>query len=128
MLGIVAALAVAGCGRAKIDFTHDTKPPVVRLIEPPLRKIVREVGQPSFIESYERTSIFNKPSAYIEKWIVDIGDRVKKNDVLAILFAPSGSNSSRRRRQRSCSTESESPWPSSRWKSPRPTSPRPRLS
>ena len=49
---------------------------------------MRVVGQPSFIESYERTSIFNKPTAYIDKWIVDIGDKVKKNDVLANLFAP----------------------------------------
>jgi multidrug efflux pump subunit AcrA (membrane-fusion protein) len=62
--------------------------PQVRVIQPPVRTIVRVVGQPSFIESYERTSIYNKPSAYIEKWIVDIGDRVKKSDVLAILFAP----------------------------------------
>ena len=49
---------------------------------------MRIVGQPSFIESYERTSIYPKPTAYIRKWIVDIGDKVKKNDVLATLFAP----------------------------------------
>ena len=60
----------------------------MRLIQPPVRKIVRVVGQPSFIESYERTSIYPKPTAYIQKWIVDIGDKVKKNDVLATLFAP----------------------------------------
>jgi multidrug efflux pump subunit AcrA (membrane-fusion protein) len=60
----------------------------VRLIQPPVRKIVRVVGQPSFIESYERTSIYPKMTAYIEKWIVDIGDRVKKGDVLATLFVP----------------------------------------
>ena len=60
----------------------------MRLIQPQPRKIVRVVGQPSFIESYERTSIYPKPTAYIEKWIVDIGDKVKKVDVLATLFAP----------------------------------------
>ena len=27
-------------------------------------------------------------TAYIEKWIVDIGDKVKKGDVLATLFVP----------------------------------------
>jgi HlyD family secretion protein len=88
VFGVLAALTAAGCGRAKIDFKGDTKPPTVSLVQPPVRTIVRVVGQPSFIESYERTSIYNKPSAYIEKWIVDIGDRVKKNDVLAVLFAP----------------------------------------
>ena len=50
---------------------------------PRLRTIVRTVGQPSFIEAYERTSIYPKLTAYIEKWIVDIGDKVKKDQVLA---------------------------------------------
>ena len=60
----------------------------MRLVQPPIRNIVRVVGQPSFINSYERTSIYPKMTAYIEKWIVDIGDKVKKGDVLATLFVP----------------------------------------
>jgi multidrug efflux pump subunit AcrA (membrane-fusion protein) len=58
------------------------------MIHPQLRKISWEVGQPSFIESYERTSIYPKVTAFIEKWNVDIGDKVKKGDVLADLFVP----------------------------------------
>jgi multidrug efflux pump subunit AcrA (membrane-fusion protein) len=46
------------------------------------------VGQPSFVESYERTSIFPKVTGYIKKWNVDIDDKVKKGDVLATLFVP----------------------------------------
>ncbi len=89
VLWLLTALATPGCGHEdKIDFTSDTKPPDLRLIRPQVRKIVRGVEQPSFIESYERTSIFPKPTAYIQKWIVDIGDKVKKGDVLANLFAP----------------------------------------
>ena len=89
LIGLVPAVGLAGCGhRAKISFKDTEKPPTFEVIRPPLRNIVRVVGQPSFIESYERTSIFPKPTAYIQKWIVDIGDRVKKNDVLATLFAP----------------------------------------
>ena len=72
----------------EIEFITATKPPTVRLVQPRARNIVRVVGQPSFIESYERTSIYPKPTAYIQKWIVDIGDKVKKVDVLATLFAP----------------------------------------
>jgi multidrug resistance efflux pump len=60
----------------------------VQLLNPPVRDIIRVVGQPSFIEAYERTSIYSKPTAYIQKWIVDIGDPVKKGDVLATLFVP----------------------------------------
>ena len=84
-----AALAVLGCG-AKPEDTHTgaAPAPTVHLVHPTSRKIVRVVGQPSFIEAYERTSIFPKVTGYIEKWIVDIGDKVKKGDVLATLFVP----------------------------------------
>ena len=60
----------------------------MQVINPPVRNIVRIVGQPSFIESYERTSVFPKLTAYIEKWNVDIGDKVKKGQTLATLFVP----------------------------------------
>jgi multidrug efflux pump subunit AcrA (membrane-fusion protein) len=86
---LLAALAASGCGgEPKINFNSVSEPPTVRLLHPPIRHIVRVVGQPSFINSYERTSIYPKMSAYIEKWIVDIGDKVKKGDVLATLFVP----------------------------------------
>ncbi len=86
---LMAVLSAPGCRHeAEIEFPTNTKAPIVRLIQPRARNIVRVVGQPSFIESYERTSIYPKPSAYILKWNVDIGDKVKKVDVLATLFAP----------------------------------------
>ncbi len=86
---LLAGLVAPGCGHeAKNEFTTVSKPPVVQLLNPPIRNIVRIVSQPSFIEAYERTSIYPKPTAYIEKWNVDIGDKVKKGDVLATLFVP----------------------------------------
>ena len=86
---LLTALAAPGCGhKEKTDYTSVSKPPIVRIIQPEVRNIVRVVGQPSFIESYERTSIFPKLTGYIEKWNVDIGDKVKKGDVLATLFVP----------------------------------------
>jgi multidrug efflux pump subunit AcrA (membrane-fusion protein) len=89
VLGLVANLVAPGCRREPdLTFAKGTQPPVVHLVQPRARNIVRTVGQPSFIESYERTSIYPKPTAFITKWIVDIGDKVKKNDVLATLFAP----------------------------------------
>ncbi|HLJ11521.1 MAG TPA: efflux RND transporter periplasmic adaptor subunit [Planctomycetaceae bacterium] len=89
ILGLLAALALPGCGHeAKSSVTSVSEPPTVRLTQPEVRSIVRVVGQPSFVESYERTSIYPKLSAFIEKWYVDIGDRVRKNQVLADLFVP----------------------------------------
>ena len=85
----LAAAGAAGCH--KEDPSHyqsASKPPTVQVIHPEFRRIVRLVGQPSYVEAYERTSIYPKLSAYIDKWIVDIGDKVNKGDVLARLFVP----------------------------------------
>jgi HlyD family secretion protein len=86
---LLSALAASGCGHhAKVNHQSVAAPLSVQVISPQVRDIVRVVGQPSFIESYERTSIYPKVTGYIEKWNVDIGDQVKKGDVLAKLFVP----------------------------------------
>jgi HlyD family secretion protein len=92
LFSLLPALAAPGCRRseANYEFTKATAsdPPIVQVMKPPLRNIIRLVDQPSFIEAYERTSVYPKLSAYIEKWNVDIGDKVKKGQVLATLFVP----------------------------------------
>ena len=86
---LLFTLAAAGCqGAHKTQDKSVAEPQSVRLLSPSVRTIVRIVGQPSFIESYERASIYPKMSAYIEKWVVDIGDKVKKGEVFANLFVP----------------------------------------
>jgi multidrug efflux pump subunit AcrA (membrane-fusion protein) len=85
----LAALGAPGCHHEeKSTYASVSRPPKVRLIHPEVRNIVRTVGQPSFIEAYERTSIYPKLTGYIEKWNVDIGDKIKKDQVLATLFVP----------------------------------------
>ena len=86
---LLLALAAPGCHHAEENnYTSVSEPPTVQLIQPQVRNLVRVVGQPSFIEAYERTSIFPKLAGYIQEWKVDIGDKVKKDQVLATLFIP----------------------------------------
>jgi HlyD family secretion protein len=85
---LLAALAASGCGKEEKTAPSVSKPPALQIVHPQLRKITRVVGQPSFTQSYERTSIYPKVNAFIEKWNVDIGDKVQKGDVLAELFVP----------------------------------------
>jgi HlyD family secretion protein len=88
-LGLLAALAAPGCGsEEEASYTSVAKPPTVRLVQPELQTIIRNVGQPGFVEAYERSSVYPKLNAYILKWIVDIGDKVKRNQPLAYLFVP----------------------------------------
>ena len=44
--------------RKRTTIRASREPPTVRLIQPQVRNLVRVVGQPSFIEAYERTSIY----------------------------------------------------------------------
>lgn len=86
---LAALFALPGCERTQqVEISRIAEPLRVQVTTPQRRNIVRVVGQPSFVESYERTSIYPKLSAYIKKWHVDIGDRVHKDQVLADLFVP----------------------------------------
>jgi multidrug efflux pump subunit AcrA (membrane-fusion protein) len=87
-VALLALLAIAGCSKEEKTAPSVSTPPVLHVVHPERRKIVRVVGQPSFTQSYERTSIYPKLNAFIEKWNVDIGDKVQKGDVLADLFVP----------------------------------------
>ena len=48
----------------------------------------RTVEQPGVISAYERTALYAKVSGFVQKWNVDIGDRVKKGATLVELTAP----------------------------------------
>ena len=82
-------MAVEGHGKSKpVIMPTVSDIPTVRIVHPQLRTITREVGQPSFVYAYEQTSIFAKLSGYVEKWIVDIGDKLTEGELMATLFIP----------------------------------------
>ena len=94
--------------------------PTVQLIHPPVRKIVRAIGQPSFIEAYETTPILARRQGYIEKAIGEVGDKVKKGDVLATLHAPGRPTISRPRGQSLNLMKNSSRWRRKWWNWPTP--------
>lgn len=86
---VLFPLGLIGCGGQKGDPASPApRNPEVRLVHPQKKDIVRTVGQPGFVEAYEQTSIYPKVNGYIEKWNVDIGDRVTKNQLLTTIFVP----------------------------------------
>ncbi len=90
LLAWVAACGlVLGCkDKPKTEFKPADVAPVVHVTHPQKCTIVRTVEQPSFVESYERSSVYPKMTGYIKKWDVDIGDRVKRGETLATLYVP----------------------------------------
>lgn len=88
VFGILVTIAMLGCHRGELNTESASQAPNVSLTRPKKQEIVRTVGQPSFVQAYERASIYPKMSAYIKKWYVDIGDMVQKGQVIADLFVP----------------------------------------
>jgi multidrug efflux pump subunit AcrA (membrane-fusion protein) len=89
LIACAVVLTAAGCHHEEEnEYKSVSKPPTMTLVQPKLHTITRTVGQPSFIEAFERTSVYPKLVGYIDKWIADIGDKVKKGDVLCKLFVP----------------------------------------
>ncbi|WP_148594941.1 efflux RND transporter periplasmic adaptor subunit [Aquisphaera giovannonii] len=86
---MAALVMAAGCAKEEEKAAPSVAhAPEIQVTRASPRKIVRVVGQPSFVQSYEQTAIYAKLASYIEKWNVDIGDAVRKGDVLADLFVP----------------------------------------
>ena len=101
-LGIVvlAALGAAGSGCTSLSPAQTnhgqqsdkaTATPAlarVDVVRLERRTIRRTTQQPGQIEAYEVTPIHAKVSGYVQKWNVDIGDKVKQGQVLAVLSVP----------------------------------------
>src|SRR5258708_35776191 len=62
--------------------------PAVKVVHAQYRTVKRTVEQPGVIGAYERTALYAKVSGFVQKWNVDIGDRVKKGATLVELSAP----------------------------------------
>lgn len=62
---------------------------VVRILKPERRTISHPIEQPGFnIEAFQETPLHAKISGFVRKWNVDIGDHVKRDQILADLDVP----------------------------------------
>ena len=92
-MGLLAiAFLTTGC-RNGADEQTETKrsnnsETSVRIIRPELRTIDYAIDQPGFVDAFEQTSIFSKVSGFIKEFYVDIGQKVKKGQLLAEIFVP----------------------------------------
>jgi len=59
--------------------------PAVKVLHARPRTVVRTVEQPEVIGAYERTALYAKVSGSVQRWNVDIGDRVKAGMTLVKL-------------------------------------------
>lgn len=91
---LLAGVALLGCDRpAPAPSATPPRPaaegPAVRTVRPERKTVRHAIDQPGFnIEAFQETALYAKVSGYVAKWNVDMGDPVKKGDVLAELDVP----------------------------------------
>jgi RND family efflux transporter MFP subunit len=60
----------------------------VTAVTPTVEDLHRVTTQPAHLEAYEHTDIYAKASGFVSKVLVDIGDRVEQDQILAELWIP----------------------------------------
>ncbi len=80
---------LGGCGpEATTPKPAASGAPTVHVVRPTRRNIDYAVDQPGFVYAFEQTAIYSKVTGFIKHWDVDIGQEVKKGDLLAEIFVP----------------------------------------
>jgi HlyD family secretion protein len=88
LVPLLLVLGAAGCHKAAPEGKPIDVEPPVKLVKPEKRDLRREVGQPGYVFAYEQTSLYPKVAGYVEQWVVDIGDPIKKGQQLALIYVP----------------------------------------
>lgn len=62
--------------------------PVVAVVHPKLNKPGKTLTLPASLKGWEQTVLFARANGYVERWLVDLGDRVEKGQLMAELDTP----------------------------------------
>ncbi len=80
--------AITGCTKSPSAPIETKKLPVVTVVRPERTSLYWTIRQPGSIEAFEEAPILPKIAGYVEEWKVDIGDHVRKGQLLATLWVP----------------------------------------
>jgi HlyD family secretion protein len=85
---LLVVAAIAGCHKAAPEQNPIEVEPPVELVTPQRRDLHREIGQPGYVFAYEQTALYPKVAGYIEQYTVDIGDLLKKGQLMVRIYVP----------------------------------------
>src|SRR6476619_34934 len=87
----MAMLTARGCNRQKPEPQASAASAAVDRVvagKPVKRTLKRYTSQPGRIEAFEEAPIYSKLTGYVQQVLVDIGDTVKKDQLLVKLSIP----------------------------------------
>jgi RND family efflux transporter MFP subunit len=87
-LGLVALLEQAHASKALAANTHASLALAVNVVRAKEGKASNEVVLPATLQAYDESPVYARTSGYIHEWYVDIGQRVRAGQLLALIDAP----------------------------------------
>jgi RND family efflux transporter MFP subunit len=88
LIGVVGILQRKHTQAALEKYTNATAAPAVALVEPKLQQSANEIVLPGNIQAYTLAPIYARTTGYVKAWYHDIGSRVRKGDLLAVIETP----------------------------------------
>jgi RND family efflux transporter MFP subunit len=86
----IVLLLAGGCEHVSEGKGGQAAAPLTRVevVRPARHTVRRSVGEPGELQAFETTAIHARVPGYVKSWNVNIGDHVKKGQVLAELLVP----------------------------------------
>ena len=91
---VTVAIAIFGiverkhAGAQLTHYTDATAAPPVSLAQPVFEKNATEIVLPGNIQAYTLAPIYARTTGYVKAWYHDIGSRVRKGELLAVIETP----------------------------------------
>ena len=84
----IAALSVTSCAKTGKEAAKAAQPPTVAVARAAVEDLSRDLAMTAELRPYQEIEVMAKVSGYVKAINVDIGDRVKKGQLLAVLEVP----------------------------------------
>jgi len=90
---LALALLAGSDARLRGDPSRDADPargenPIVTVVVAEPRTVATDLDLPAALQAFQDTPIYARTTGYIQKWLADIGERVKSGQTLAVIDGP----------------------------------------
>lgn len=88
VVGVMGVLSRKKSSKELADYTNTSSAPPVSLETPKMQQNASEIVLPGNMQAYTLAPIYARTTGYVKVWYHDIGSRVKKGDLLAVIETP----------------------------------------
>ncbi|QNI32568.1 efflux RND transporter periplasmic adaptor subunit [Alloacidobacterium dinghuense] len=88
VLGLITLRENAQGGKVLAANTHSSLAIPVNVIQANQGEASNEIVLPATLQAYDESPVYARTNGYVRKWYVDIGQRVKSGELLAVIDAP----------------------------------------